>query len=61
MGWFDSQCGVRVLAQIGPSDHQALKMDGLGPAWPRHLCHGTAQIIRTKVQKQSPEQLNSRT
>jgi hypothetical protein len=25
------------------------------------LCHGTAQIIRTKVQKQSPEQLNSRT
>jgi hypothetical protein len=24
-------------------------------------CHGTAQIIRTKVQKQSPEQLNSRT
>jgi hypothetical protein len=24
-------------------------------------CNGTAQIIRTKVQKQSPEQLNSRT
>jgi hypothetical protein len=24
-------------------------------------CHGTAQIIRTKVQKPSPEQLNSRT
>jgi hypothetical protein len=24
-------------------------------------CHGTAQIIRTKVQKQSPEQLNSHT
>jgi hypothetical protein len=24
-------------------------------------CHGTTQIIRTKVQKQSPEQLNSRT
>jgi hypothetical protein len=24
-------------------------------------CHGTAQIIRTKVQKQSPKQLNSRT
>jgi hypothetical protein len=25
------------------------------------ICNGTAQIIRTKVQKQSPEQLNSRT
>jgi hypothetical protein len=25
------------------------------------VCHGTAQIIRTKVQKQSPEQLNFRT
>jgi hypothetical protein len=24
-------------------------------------CHGTVQIIRIKVQKQSPEQLNSRT
>jgi hypothetical protein len=40
MGLFDSQCGVRVLAQTGPSDHQALKMDGLGRAWPGHLRQG---------------------
>jgi hypothetical protein len=40
-GLFGSQRGLGVLAQAGPSDHQALKINGLGSCLSQALAPGS--------------------